>query len=293
MTRCITVKQPWAYFLQNQTMKVLNREKQLHIELKDQFIALHVNGVYLREEHEKWAKKFANIPAFEVLKEKCGFISCVLKFGKSVSSEKGAQLGPSVAPFLNVPRLTSCHWLVTEVRSLFPPIPYKANKGNIAWIKEKPILSAISAITQDESDNSSDSDCWVEPAAKRQKTLTTLAEQKERNEVSQRILQYLKGLSPDLQRQFRVFFRSKLSLNEVRRLMSTTIGVKYNTQSVVNEKMAVIMIGIAKVFVATLVESAREVQHEWTLSEEDGEEKVSGPLTPAHIMEAFRILNET
>lgn len=293
MTRCITVKQPWAYFLQNQTMKVLNREKQLHIELKDQFIALHVNAVYLREEHDMWAKKFVNIPSFEVLKEKCGFISCVLKFGKSVSSEKGAQLGPSVAPFLHVPRLTTCHWLVTEVRSLFPPIPYKADKGDIAWIKDKPILSAISAITQDESDNSSDSDGWVEPAAKRQKTLTTLAAQKERNEVSQRILQYLRGLSPELQRQFRVFFRSKLNLSEVKKLMSNTLGGKSGDGGFVNEKMAVIMIGIAKVFVATLVESAREVQHEWELSEESDEERVSGPLTPAHIMEAFRILNET
>mmetsp|Transcript_28805 Transcript_28805/g.66556 ORF Transcript_28805/g.66556 Transcript_28805/m.66556 type:complete len:201 (-) Transcript_28805:83-685(-) len=93
-----------------------------------------------------------------------------------------------------------------------------------------------------------------------------------------RLSEVVKTFTPEEEKRFQCYFRSKFPAPVVKRLMASQAG------SAVNQTIGFIMCGIAKVFVGELVETARIVQGEW------GEGSYEVPVLPKHYREAYRRL---
>lgn len=90
----------------------------------------------------------------------------------------------------------------------------------------------------------------------------------------------LKHMTPEQEDRYEKFRRSKFQKKAVKQVMRGAVNVP------VNETTAIVMIGIAKVFVGEVVESGIYWLIEArSIMDERGE---SGPLQPTHIREALR-----
>jgi transcription initiation factor TFIID subunit 11 len=93
--------------------------------------------------------------------------------------------------------------------------------------------------------------------------------------------------TPEQQDRYESFRRSRFPTAQIKRIMGQVAGVT------VGQQTAIVMAGCTKLFVGELVETARTVQEEWAnASGMTDSSVVLGPVSPAHIREAYRRLKE-
>ncbi|KIM34291.1 hypothetical protein M408DRAFT_325730 [Serendipita vermifera MAFF 305830] len=80
-------------------------------------------------------------------------------------------------------------------------------------------------------------------------------------------------MTPEQLERFNIFRRSGLNKTAIKKVAA-------HSDHQMSNGMAQLMSGVGKVFVGEIVAKARDVQLQW------GD---SGPLTPAHIREAYRL----
>ena len=92
--------------------------------------------------------------------------------------------------------------------------------------------------------------------------------------------EFYEGLSPDQQRRYEAFRRSKLNHGRIRDLIQNVLAKNVATMKwTIDEKAVVVMAGLAKMFAGDLVENARRIM-------ENRREK--GAICPRHLREAYR-----
>eukprot|EP01114_Cavostelium_apophysatum_P004716 TRINITY_DN1505_c0_g1_i1.p1 TRINITY_DN1505_c0_g1~~TRINITY_DN1505_c0_g1_i1.p1 ORF type:complete len:256 (+),score=72.18 TRINITY_DN1505_c0_g1_i1:12-779(+) len=87
------------------------------------------------------------------------------------------------------------------------------------------------------------------------------------------------SLTPEQESRYEMYRRSSFTRSNIKKIMQAVAG----PNAVINQKMAIVMGGVAKIFVGEIVESAR------SMMDEAGE---SGPVRPRHIREAYRVLKQ-
>ena len=91
-------------------------------------------------------------------------------------------------------------------------------------------------------------------------------------------MQFYDGLTPDQQRRYEAFRRSRLHPDDVRDIMKALSSRK------VTKPAAIVVAGLTKLFVGDVVERARLIMEK---------RREKGPLCPRHLREAFRQLEQT
>jgi len=87
----------------------------------------------------------------------------------------------------------------------------------------------------------------------------------------------LSQFTPEQNHRYEYYRRSNFPKANVKNIMQSVSG------TTINQKMAIVMSGITKLFVGEIIETARTVQDEW----ED-----IGAIRPRHIREAYRRLQQ-
>lgn len=95
----------------------------------------------------------------------------------------------------------------------------------------------------------------------------------------------LKGFTADQMERYEAFRRSRLAGPAVRKVMNAAVGFS------VHHDCGIVMAGAAKLFVGELIETARQVQEQWSTAR--GIKGPYGPLTPDCVREAYRRLKQT
>jgi transcription initiation factor TFIID subunit 11 len=106
------------------------------------------------------------------------------------------------------------------------------------------------------------------------------AQETERAKVSKLMATF----TPDQMERYEAFRRSRLAAPGVRKVMNSTLGFS------VHHDCGIVMAGAAKLFVGEMIETARQVQDQW--SKANGIQGPYGPLTPDCIREAYRRLKQ-
>ena len=112
--------------------------------------------------------------------------------------------------------------------------------------------------------------------AKRTKTEEISDEEAE----AKRFLEFYDSLSPDQQRRYEAYRRSRLHPTDVRHLMLNQMGPSRK----VTEPASIVVAGLTKLFVGDIVERARVIMEK---------RKEKGPICPQHLREAYRQLQQS
>ena len=112
--------------------------------------------------------------------------------------------------------------------------------------------------------------------AKRTKTEEISDEEAE----AKRFLEFYDSLSPDQQRRYEAYRRSRLHPTDVRHLMLNQTG----SSRKVTEPASIVVAGLTKLFVGDIVERARVIMEK---------RKEKGPICPQHLREAYRQLQQS
>ena len=94
-----------------------------------------------------------------------------------------------------------------------------------------------------------------------------------------RFLQFYDSLSPDQQRRYEAYRRSRLHPADVKQLMSAEMGASRK----ITEPASIVVAGLTKLFVGDIVERARVIMEM---------RKDTGPICPQHLREAYRQLQQ-
>ena len=97
---------------------------------------------------------------------------------------------------------------------------------------------------------------------------------------SKRFLAFYDSLSPDQQRRYEAYRRSRVDPKDIKTLMIKTTG----TSRQVSTPGAIVVAGLTKLFVGDIVERARVIMQK---------RKETGPICPQHLREAYRQLRQT
>ncbi|EGC36608.1 hypothetical protein DICPUDRAFT_12712, partial [Dictyostelium purpureum] len=88
----------------------------------------------------------------------------------------------------------------------------------------------------------------------------------------------IQHFNEEQQTRFEYYKRSSFQRANIKKVMQSVLSAP------VNQTSAIVMGGIAKVFVGEIVELARTIMEEW---------RENGPIRPRHIREAYRRLKES
>ena len=94
-----------------------------------------------------------------------------------------------------------------------------------------------------------------------------------------RFLTFYDSLSPDQQRRYEAYRRSRLNPKDVKQLMLKQTGPSRK----ITEPASIVVAGVTKLFVGDLVERARCIMET---------RKETGPICPQHLREAYRQLQK-
>ena len=96
---------------------------------------------------------------------------------------------------------------------------------------------------------------------------------------AQRFLEFYDSLSPNQQRRYEAYRRSRISPEDIKELMLNSVGSSRH----ITTPAAIVVAGLTKLFVGDIVERARVIMQK---------RKETGPICPQHLRESYRQLQQ-